>query len=247
MKGIDPPTPMSTGSVPSHASVKAARAASYAGPVASIDVASPVSTTVNGSRRPTARAPPGAPSGGRSRSRSCRPARCASRSWRGPTGTRVLRAPATCRRVDPGDGQRRLGPEPRHQPTRCRSSGRRSVAPDSARSRSSGYVDVRGRAADQPLDGHVAGVVVQRGQQPAQRHQGVRHQPAPHARVHGVAERTDLDVGPHQSAQAGGQRRYADVPVAGVGDDDHVGPQAFLVLLEQRGAGSPTRPPPHPR
>ena len=33
MNGIEPPTPMSTGSVPSHASVKARRAASYAGPV----------------------------------------------------------------------------------------------------------------------------------------------------------------------------------------------------------------------
>ena len=46
MNGIEPPTPMSTGAVPSQASVNAARAASYAGPVASIWVASPVSTTV---------------------------------------------------------------------------------------------------------------------------------------------------------------------------------------------------------
>src|SRR5207342_2471109 len=46
MNGIDPPTPMSTGAVPSQASVNAVRAASYAGPVASIWVASPVSTTV---------------------------------------------------------------------------------------------------------------------------------------------------------------------------------------------------------
>ena len=45
MNGIDPPTPMSTGSVPPQASVKASRAASYAGPVTSSAIGSPVSTT----------------------------------------------------------------------------------------------------------------------------------------------------------------------------------------------------------
>lgn len=47
MNGIDPPTPMSIGAVPSQASVKAARAASYAGPVASIWVGSPESHSVS--------------------------------------------------------------------------------------------------------------------------------------------------------------------------------------------------------
>src|SRR5207342_809508 len=46
MNGIDPPTPMSIGSTPSQACLNARRAASYAGPVASIDVGSPKSTGV---------------------------------------------------------------------------------------------------------------------------------------------------------------------------------------------------------
>ena len=52
MNGIEPPTPMSTGSTPPQASANAARAASYAGPVASMAVASPVSTRVTSSWAP---------------------------------------------------------------------------------------------------------------------------------------------------------------------------------------------------
>jgi hypothetical protein len=54
MKGIEPPTPMSTGAVPSQAWANAERAASYAGPLASIWVASPVPTTVMLSSAPQA-------------------------------------------------------------------------------------------------------------------------------------------------------------------------------------------------
>ena len=46
MNGIEPPTPMSTGAVPSHAAANAARAASYAGPVASMTHGSPSPSSV---------------------------------------------------------------------------------------------------------------------------------------------------------------------------------------------------------
>ena len=49
-----------------------------------------------------------------------------------------------------------------------------------------------------------------------------------------MGERADLDVEPDQAAQAGGQGRDADVPVAAVGDHDHVGAQLVEVLLQQR-------------
>ena len=69
---------------------------------------------------------------------------------------------------------------------------------------------------------------------PAQGHDRVGYQTAPHPGVDGVAEGPHLDVGPHQAAQRGRERGLADVPVAGVGDDDHVGAQLVVVLLEQR-------------
>ena len=55
--------------------------------------------------------------------------------------------------------------------------------------------------------------------------------------VHGVGQRADLDVAAHEPAQAGGQRRDADVPVAGVGDHDDVGAQVVAVLVR----GEPAR------
>ena len=128
---------MSTGAVPSQASAKAARAASYAGPLASICVASPVSTTVVWSVAPQAM--------------------CCSRfTWRRFTalaevspgamrrlmrqraaGTRVLDAPSTLGASKPvidraGWVQSRSTtlPVPIHSMP--------SAAPDSARSRASG-------------------------------------------------------------------------------------------------------------
>ena len=41
-----------------------------------------------------------------------------------------------------------------------------------------------------------------------------------------MGQRAHLDVDADQAAQAGGQRGHADVPVAGVGDHDHVGARA---------------------
>ena len=107
--------------------------------------------------------------------------------------------------------------------------------PDSARRRSSGYSTSAAGPLCEARDRDVAGVVVEGGDEAAERHERVRDQAAPHAGVHGVGERADLDVGPDQAAEAGGQRRYADVPVAGVGDDDDVGLEPLLVVLEQAG------------
>ena len=111
MNGIEPPTPMSTGSMPSQASVNAARAASYAGPVASIAIGSPVSTTVKPSSAPHGTCSRGAGAGSPPRWRWCRPARCAARS--GPA--RPARGCCSRRRpwgVQTGDAERRLGPQP---------------------------------------------------------------------------------------------------------------------------------------
>ena len=69
----------------------------------------------------------------------------------------------------------------------------------------------------------------------------VQHGAAEHAGVHGVVQDLDLDGAVHQAAQAGGEGRDADLPVAGVGHDDHVGAQQFAVgfqeRAERRGAG----------
>ena len=236
MNGIEPPTPMSTGAVPSHASAKAARAASYAGPVASIWVASPVSTTVMVSS-----APQGTCFSRCSRRRSTALAVVSPGAIRieirqRAAGTRVLLAPATLGASRPviesaGLVQSRSTVEPSPiQPIA-------GTAPDSARSRSSGYSTSAAGPACRPVDRDVAAVVVQRRDQPGEGHQRVGDEPAPHAGVHGVGQRADLDVHPDQAAQAGRQGGDADVPVAGVGDHDDVGAQVVEVLLQQRGQG----------
>ena len=137
MNGIEPPTPMSTGSVPSHASAKALRAASYAGPVASIRVASPVSTTVTVSS-----APHGTCCSQWRRRQSSALAVVSPGAIRRlilarAEATRVLLAPSTwgaSRPVTVSDGlvHSRSTAEP--SPIHCTPGS----APDSARSRSSG-------------------------------------------------------------------------------------------------------------
>jgi hypothetical protein len=52
-----------------------------------------------------------------------------------------------------------------------------------------------------------------------------------------VGQRADLDVHPDEAAQRRGEGGLADVPVAGVGDDDDVGGEALLVGLEQLDEG----------
>jgi len=137
-------------------------------------------------------------------------------------------------RVQPGHGERGPGPEPLDDgavtdplDAGCRAGlGAQPVL---------GVLHVGGRAAVQPLDRHVPAVVVEAGDQAAQRDERIRDKAAPHAGVDGVGERADLDVDADQAAEARGQGGDADVPVAGVGDDDDVGAQPALVLLEQRG------------
>jgi ornithine--oxo-acid transaminase len=53
--------------------------------------------------------------------------------------------------------------------------------------------------------------------------------------VDAVGEGADLDVEADQAPQAGGESGHADVPVAAVGDHDHVGAQLLEVLLQQGG------------
>ena len=48
-----------------------------------------------------------------------------------------------------------------------------------------------------------------------------------------MGEGADLDVEADQTAQAGGESGDADVPVAAVGDHDHVGAELLEVLLQQ--------------
>ncbi len=137
MNGIDPPTPMSTGCVPSQASAKAARAASYAGPVASIRVASPVSVTT------ASRVAPHGTCCSRCRCRAATafvvvsPGAIRMLIRARAAGTRVLLAPSTrgaSRPVTDSDGLVHSRSTALPEPIQCTSA----VAPDSARSRSSG-------------------------------------------------------------------------------------------------------------
>ena len=234
MNGIEPPTPMSIGSVPSQASANAARAASYAGPVASIAVGSPTSTGVIVSSAPQgtwvsrwrSRAGPGVGDG----VAGCDPEAEAGLGG----GDEGVAGAGDLGGVEADDRQRRLGPEPL--------DGRAAADPADARDGAGlgaqpllGVVDVGRRPGDQALDGDVAGVVVQAGDQAAERHQRVGDETAPHAGVDGVGEGADLDVEAHQAAQAGGEGGDADVPVAAVGDHDDVGAELVEVLLQQRG------------
>ena len=139
-------------------------------------------------------------------------------------------------RVEPGDRQRRPGPEPLDDrpladPLDPLVRARLGAQP------LLGVLDVGRRALEQARDRHVAGVVVQARDHPAQRHDRVGHQAAPHAGVDSVAQGAHLDVGADQAAQRRGERGLADVPVAGVGDHDDVGAQLVLVLLQQRRQG----------
>ncbi len=92
----------------------------------------------------------------------------------------------------------------------------------------------RGRGSVQPGDRDLARVVVQRGQQPAQRGEGVGDGAAEHSGVDGTFEDPHLDGQVDQPAQAGGERGHVDRGVGGVGDDDDVAAQQLAVLGEQR-------------
>ena len=151
-------------------------------------------------------------------------------------GTRVLLAPSTwgaSRPVTVSDGlvhsRSTLEPEPMNSTP--------SAIPDSARSRSTGYSTSAAEPVCSPSTATLPRVVVQAGEEAAQGHQRVGHEAAPHPGVDGVGEGADADVDPDEAAQAGGQRGDADVPVAAVGDHDHVGAEVVTVLGEQVGEG----------
>ncbi len=138
MNGIEPPTPMSTGATPSQASSNAARAASYAGPVASIWVGSPVSTTVKVSW-----APQGTFASQCLRRHSTAlavvsPGAMRRLSLARATGTRVLLAPSTFGASSPVTvSAGRVHSRSTTEPSPIHSTD--PWALDSARSRSSGY------------------------------------------------------------------------------------------------------------
>ena len=48
-----------------------------------------------------------------------------------------------------------------------------------------------------------------------------------------MVQHLDLDGAVHQAAKAGGQGRDANFPVAGVGDNDHVGAQQVPVRFKE--------------
>ena len=95
-------------------------------------------------------------------------------------------------------------------------------------------------AADQAVDGHVALVVMQGGDQPRQQGGGIQHRAAEHARVHGMLQDLDFDGSVDQAAEAGGQGRNAHLPVAGVRHDNHVGAEQLRwVSRKVRNVGEP--------
>ncbi len=99
-----------------------------------------------------------------------------------------------------------------------------AAAPDSARSRSSGYSTSAAGPAVQPLDRDVAarrraGVASSRASVISASGTSPPHMPEWTAWVRVRTSTSSAD----QAAQAGGERRHADVPVAGVGDHDDVG------------------------
>ena len=108
------------------------------------------------------------------------------------------------------------------------------ASPASTAGSTSGAADV---PRDQPRHGDVAGVVVQRREQPAQPGQRVGDGAAEHARVHRMREHPHLDGEVDQPAQARGERRDVHGGVGRVGDDDDVGAEQVDVLGEQRGQG----------
>ena len=108
-----------------------------------------------------------------------------------------------------------------------------SSTPASARSCSSVRSSGSRVAVRQPGDRHGAVVVVQRGEQPGECGERVRHGSAIDPAVHGVLQRPHLDDDADPSAQRRGERRDADAPVRRVGEHDHVGREALTVAFEE--------------
>src|SRR5262249_49968630 len=107
---------------------------------------------------------------------------------------------ARTRRVDAEDGDRRLGPEPVHDPSGAdqlrtgQDAGLRTEAVERG-------LRLGGLATDQPRDGDVAGVVVQGGEEAYEGGQRVGYRPAERPAVYGVVEHAYIDEEVHQAAQ----------------------------------------------
>ena len=87
-------------------------------------------------------------------------------------------------------------------------------------------------AVRQAVDGDVAVVVVERGEQPRERQQRVRRGAAELPAVQGVLERAQRHRELAVAAQRRAQRRLPQLPVAAVGDHHHVGAQQLGVALD---------------
>ena len=238
---------MCTGARPQACS-SAQRAASYTGPSRSPRHGSPASPSVTSTRAPHGACPAGARrSASKAAAGSC-PGGTRRLNLRRPRGSRVFDDVATRRRVDARDGQRRARPQPRLQPAACPSSRTPSSTPASARSRSSAYPRSSASAARQALDGDVAVVVPGVASSRSIAVSGVGHGAAVHPRVHGVVEGADRRRRrPPGRAGSVVRRRHADPPVAGVGDDDHVGREPSRCSARNALEASASRSPPRPR
>ncbi len=85
------------------------------------------------------------------------------------------------------------------------------------------------------VEGGVAVLVDQRRQHLREREHRIGHRAAGHAAVHRTVERADPHVEIGETAQRVGEPGRADRPVAGVGEEQDVGPEGFDVRLEEGG------------
>ena len=108
------------------------------------------------------------------------------------TGDERQRRILHCGRVDADDGDRRTGPQPGGEvpaSDQCHTLEHTRVCPQCG----FGEVERVGCTGRQAVDGDVALVVVQSGQQPRQYRQGIGDRPAVEAAVDSVLQRRDFD------------------------------------------------------
>ena len=93
----------------------------------------------------------------------------------------------------------------------------------------------------------VAVLVDQRREHPGQAEHRIGHRAAGHAAVHRTVERADAHVDAGEPAQGVGEAGRADRPVAGVGEEQHVGAQRRRRARRGTRRGRAIRSPPRPR
>ena len=248
MNGIDPPMPVSTASAP-HASVMARFASAAAQPSVSTRNGSPRVDVVDRDVRAERRVGPQVPLERRVRLAGGLPGRHARADAHGDARKQGVRGVRHARRVDAGDRDRRLRPEPGQDRARCRSASRR-------------------RAARRLAELLLASSRAARPRPPVRR--GRRRRPSRSRRAGSRAGATSASIAsgaappymPECEACSSVEtvsrkvtlprretvrRRGVDVDVVGVGDDDHVGGQRIRVLLRGSWRRSGSRTPPRPR